>query len=444
MNDATLTTLVQRVRGLVTGDGLKARIVRGGLGSAGIQAANRVLALALAIILARSLGAEGYGIYAYAFAIMSLLMVAAEAGVPTLLMREVAASQGREEWGLLRGALRRGVQFVGLVATSVSLLGLLVLWWWADALSVPVLYTTGLMLLVLPVAALCKTVAHAIRGLHRVVIGQAMDMLIRALVVLLIIAVVFLAWPVQRQPYIAMAAQLGGALVALIVGLLVLRRFLPSDSKTVLPEYRSSQWLKSALPFTLIGGAGVINTQADIIMLGWFMESEDVGVYRVASQGALFVTFGLQAAIAVLGPSFSSLYAAGDVKRLIRLYNKSTRIIALMTLPLVLIFVFAGREILDVTFGPVYVNGAPALAILSIGYFANISFGAIGTLLQMANQERATAYILWFTGALNILMNFILIPVYGLVGAAVSTSITVFLYHAALWSRYMRVVRTEV
>lgn len=141
----------QRLRTLPCGDSLKAQLIRGTLGSAGIQAANRILALTLGIVLARALGVTGYGVYAYALAIMSLLMVIAEAGVPTLLMREVAASHGRAEWSLLRGALRRGGQFVGLVATSVSTFGLLVLFWMADTLSLPVLYTTGFMLLVLPI-----------------------------------------------------------------------------------------------------------------------------------------------------------------------------------------------------------------------------------------------------------------------------------------------------
>ena len=114
--------------GFFTSKSLKAQLIRGGLGTAGVQPSNRLLMLALGIVLALNLGPDGYGVYAYAFAIMSLLMVTAEAGVPTLLMREVAASLGRAEWGLLRGALHRGTQFVALAATTVSLIGLLVLW----------------------------------------------------------------------------------------------------------------------------------------------------------------------------------------------------------------------------------------------------------------------------------------------------------------------------
>lgn len=408
-------------------------MVRGGLGSAGIQAANRVLTLALGIILARSLGAEGYGVYTYAFAIMSLLMVLAEAGVPTLLMREVAASLGREDWGLLRGALIRGGQFVGLVAICVSIIGLIVLWWWADSLSEPVLYTTALMLLVLPGSALCKTIAHALRGLHHVVLGQAVNMLIRPLLVVLLVGIGFLLWPDLRQPQYAMAAQLIGVAVVLLVGILFLRRFLPAQGKTATPEYRSREWLKSALPFTLIGGAGIINNHADIIMLGWFTGSEDVGIYRVAVQGATLVAFSLQVVNAVVAPQFSRLFTQGEMVRLQRLVTRSSQVILLVALPIALAFILAGGVIVTWVFGREYSAAYAPLAILAVGQLLNASFGAVGSLLQMTGHQGVTARILWRTAILNIILNAIMIPLVGMFGAALSTAVCLFAWHFLLY-----------
>ena len=433
-----ITHLPRKFRTFISGDGLRARLIRGGLGSAGIQAANRVLTLALGLVLARWLGPDGYGIYAYAFAIMSLLMVVAEAGVPTLLMREVAASHGRAEWGLLRGALRRGAQLVVLAASVVSLTGLVVLWWFADSLRPEVLYTTALMLLVLPVSALCKTVAHAMRGLHRVVVGQAVDMLIRPLLVLIIVAVVFLAWPDQRQPQVAMAAQLLGALVVLLIGVLVLRRFLPDKARKADPEYKSRQWLKSALPFTLIGGAGVINNQADILMIGWFMDSGDVGIYRVAVQGATLVAFGLQAANAVVAPQFSRLYAQGDMVRLQRLVTISARVILFVALPLAAAFVLAGGEIVGWMFGNQYVAAHQPLAILAVGQLINAGFGSVGFLLNMTGHEGITARILWQTAIVNVVMNVLLIPSFGTAGAAIASAFSLILWNALLYRQVRR------
>lgn len=425
-------SLHQAVRTVLSGDHLKARLIRGGLGSAGIQAANRVLALALGIVLARSLGAEGYGVYAYAFAIMSLLMVVAEAGVPTLLMREIAASHRREEWGLLDGALRRGAQFVVLVGSGVAILGLLVLWWFVDSLPAPVIYTTALMLLVLPVSALCKTVANALRGLHRIVIGQAIDLLIRPLLVLMLIGFGFLFWPELREPYYAMAAQFVGAAIVLLIGVFSLRHLLPRVAKQTGPQYRSRDWLRSTLPFMLIGGAGIINNQADIIMLGWFLTPAEVGVYRVATQGALLVTFVLQASHALLGPYFSQCFAANQHDLLGQLYKKSSRVIFLLTVPIFAGLVLFSEPLISFVFGANFSDASSPLVILCIGYLLNIYFGPVGLVLQMTGYERFTAKVLWKTSAMNIALNLALIPLYGALGAASATAVSVVSYHAML------------
>lgn len=429
----SLRARFDRVLAQSQGDGLRARLIRGGLGSAGIQAVNRVLALALGIVLARTLGAEGYGVYAYAFALMSLIMVAAEAGVPTLLVREVAASEGRGEWGRLRGVLRRAGQFVALASTTIAVLGLLVLWWLADSLTPAVLYTTTLMLLVLPLSAGAKTVVHAMMGLNRVVIGQAVDMLVRPAMVLALVGTVFLLWPDWQQPQIAMAAQLLAAVVALILGWLILRRLTPGEARTAPPVYQSRDWLRSALPFTLIGGAGIINNQTDIIMLGWFTGSEQVGIYRVAMQGAMLVAFSLQVVNAVVAPQFSRLYAQGDMVRLQRLVTQSAQVILLAALPMALAFILAGGVAVAWVFGGEFAAAHLPLAILAAGQLVNAGFGSVGFLLNMTGHENLVARILWQTALLNIALNAALIPFYDMDGAAVATAVSLTTWNLLLY-----------
>lgn len=425
----------RHIHHLITGDGLKARLIQGVMGIAGIQAANRLLALALGILLARTLGAEGYGIYAYAFALMSLLMVAAEAGVPTLLMREVATSHGRGEWGLLRGVLRRAGQFVALTATTISLLGLLVVWGLADSLTQAVLYTTTLMLLLLPLSAGAKTVAYAMRGLQRVLIGAAVDELLRPMLVLMLLGSVFLFWPSWQKPHVAMAAQLVVAMVVLLVGWLILRRQTPALARTARPVYKSRDWLRSALPFTLIGGAGVINSNTDIIMLGWFTGAEEVGIYRVAVQGAALVALSIGVVSAVVAPHFARFYAQGDKVRLQRLVTRSAQVILLTALPIALSFIIAGGVIVAWVFGTEFAAAHTPLAILAGGKLISVSFGLVGTLLTMTKYETNAARILWQTAVLNVVLNVLLIPLFGMNGAAFATAISLVILNLIFYQQ---------
>jgi O-antigen/teichoic acid export membrane protein len=427
---------LNRVLAQSRGDGLRARLIRGGLGSAGVQALNRIVGVAMGVVLARGLGAEGYGTYAYAFAIMSLLMVAGEAGVPTLLMREVASAHGQQRWGLLRGALIRSGQLVLLASVSIAIIGLLLLWAMADHLSAAQFYTTLLMLLVLPLAALGKAIASAMQGLHRVVVGQAVGTLLRPLLVLVGVGSLFLLVPAMRQPQYAMAVQFAAAGAVLLVGGWMLSRYLPAVSRTEPVEYQSRQWLKSALPFTLIGGALIINNQADIIMLGWFGSAADVGVYRVAVQGAtLVVAVSLHVVSAVAAPHFARLHAQDDMEKLQRLVTASARVALLTSLPVALTFILAGGTIAGWAFGGEFVASHLPLAILAFAYLASAAFGPIGALLTMTGSERHVARTLWQTALLNVVLNGLLIPFYGMVGAAVASAISLLIWNAMLFVR---------
>lgn len=417
-----------RLFGVFRGDGLRARLIRGALGSAGVQAASRFLALGLSVILARTLGPEGYGIYAYAFAIMSLLMVAAEAGVPTLLMREVAAAEARGNWGHLRGALRRGVQFVALVSVIIAAVGLITMALLEDGMAPASLYTIALMLLVLPVVAIAKTFGHALWGLHRVVTAQIVLSIITPALAITFVSGVFIFWPTIRSPSAAMAAQLAAALTTLIIAAVLLKRAMPAATHRVAPEFQSREWLRSALPFILIGGAGFINTQTDIIMLGWFAEPEEVGIYRVAVQGALLVpAMTLYIGNAILAPLFARLNAQGDTAQLQHIVTRAARVILSVAMPLILLLMLAGEPAIVWLFGVEFASAYRPFLILAATQLAVIGFGQVDFLLSMTGHERTINRVLWQTACLNVLLNAALIPYFSSNGAALATSASLLL-----------------
>ena len=412
---------------------LRGRLIRGGAGSAIVQALNRLIALAVGIALARGLGAEGYGIYAYAFALMSVLMVPAELGMPVLLVREVAAHVARADWAHVRGICIRGTQVVLAASTAISFIAALLVWRFGDSIPADQRQTLLLVLLLLPLSALSKTFASVLQGLQHVVIGQAVEALLRPTLMLLGVLVLFAAAPGMCLPQYAMAVQVVVVAAVLFTSLLLLIRYLPDAARTTKGKHRTREWLTNAIPFTLIGGAGIINNQVDILMLGYFRPSGDVGIYRVAVQGSVLVAFGLQAVTAVVAPQFARLYAQGDLARLQRLITMSARVVFITALPVVLIFVLAGGTIAGMVFGPEFVASHYPLAILSVGQLINTLFGPVGALLQMVGYENITARMIIITALLNIPLNAFFIHFYGATGAAMATAICVGLLHLFLF-----------
>lgn len=419
---------------------LRGQLVRGGAGSALIQMINRLLALALGIVLARCLGAEGYGVYTYAFALLSLLMVFAELGMPTLLIREVAAMDARQDWTHLRGVLVRGFQIVFTVAMALTAIAALVLWQRSEGMWTPQGKTIAWMLALLPLVALTKSMTAALQGLQHVLKAHAVEMLVRPFLVLLGVVFLFRFVPDMRLPQYAMAVQLVAAIALLCVTAVALYRYLPQPVHATTAQYQTRQWLASAMPMTLIGGACIINNQTDILMLGFFRSSEDVGVYRVAVQGAVMVAFGLQAANAVIAPQFARLYAQGDQARLQRLVTASARVILLSALPVALTFILAGGMIAGWIFGPEFAKSHTPLAILAAGQLINAAMGSMGFLLNMTGHERDVARTLLMTAGLNILLNLALIPTFGMAGAASATAVSLVLWSILLY----RIVKRRI
>jgi O-antigen/teichoic acid export membrane protein len=186
------------------------------------------------------------------------------------------------------------------------------------------------------------------------------------------------------------------------------------------------------LPLSLVGGMHIVQNQADIVMLGLFASSGEVGVYRAVTQSAALVVFFLTAINLAVGPYISQLYTAGDTERLQLLARNSARLILAFALPVASTFVLFGKEILVFAFGPDYGVGEVPLAMLCGGQIVNAATGPLGMLMNMTGNERDTARGTAVGVLSNILLNLLLIPQFGMNGAAAATAISVLVLNGIL------------
>lgn len=167
-------------------------------------------------------------------------------------------------------------------------------------------------------------------------------------------------------------------------------------------------------------------------MLGMFRSAEEVGLYRGAFQLATLVAFPLQAMNYVLAPHFARLWVQSEFKRLQRIVTISARAVFAISLPLAILFICAGNPIMGGLFGEEFASGGVALAILCFGQLLNAGMGAVGSLLNMTGLERRSAEAVAVAAIANVLLNLWLIPVWGINGASLATTISLF-----VWNLYM-------
>lgn len=427
---ARFADLLRRMQG----KGLTGQLLRGGVGSIVIRVANVFLGMALAVVLARSLGPEGYGIYAFVFSLVSILAIPAQFGVPRLVVRETARAHVKGDWSCMRGMWRWATAVV--VGLSLLLVGLGVLTGllWGDRFSDLQQATFFWGLLLVPLIALGNLRGAALQGLRRVVLGQLPEQILRpGLLCLLLLAAI---WWRDHEVTAAQAMGLHGAAagVAFVVGALLLYYSHPAPLRAnPQPTYKSRDWFMATWPLALTAGMQQINKNTDIIMLGYFLTAEDVGIYRVAVQGATLVVFGQQALSMFVSPYYARLHAQGDALRLQRLVTFSARAAFFTALPLVLVFVLWGTGIVRLLFGINYVNAYMPLLILGVGQLINAMFGHVGLLLNMTGHERDTTRGMAIAAGSNVLLNLVFIPLWGMNGAAMATAITLVIWNFILW-----------
>lgn len=407
----------------------------GAFGTIALKLLSVLLGLLLAIILARTLGPSAYGVYAYVFALTSLIAIPAQLGLPALLVRETARAQVGAEWSLMKGLWHWATFFVGIASiflvVLVTLLGLI----YSNQFSSIELTTFAFGVAMIPFIALANLRSAALRGLRHVVMGQFPEMVVRpGVLVLLLLMVGFFSFPINLTSAHAMGLHMMAAVVSFIVAAFMLRRVRPLGLvEASKPIYASGVWLAAAWPLALISGMQLINQNTDIIMLGFFRSVDEVGVYKVAVTGASLVALGLQAITMAISPHFARLHVQGDMERLQRLVTLSTRAILLFSLPVVFILVFFGDVVLLRVFGKEYVSGQLPLAILAVGQLVNAAMGSVGMLLIMSGHERETARAVGIAAIVNVILNFTFIPPFGVIGAAVATAITVMIWNLLMW-----------
>lgn len=424
--------LSQRAMAGDSGDGLKRRLIKGATGSLGLRLLNTGLTYSTSILLARVLGTADYGTYVYVTTWVILLSIPATLGLDRLLIREIATYQAQASWPLMRGLFEWSRRTVVINATIVALFAAFLTWLLLAANPDPtILFTFWVGFITLPLNALRATRAAVMQGLQHVVTGQIPEMLIQpALLITLTGCAYWLLHGKLEAPH-SMGVSVLAAVGSISIGEVFLRRVIPIDTQQATPAYRDHEWMQSALPMMMISGMYLIQNRTDALMLGAIQGNAAVGIYSVASRGAEFISFVLLAVNMSLGPAIAKLYAQGNLEKLQSLITKSSRMTLLLSLPVWLGFTVFGYWFL-LLFGPDFVQGQRCLVILGFAQIINIGTGPVNLLLVMSGHQNNAAITVALTSLISVVLNAILIPQFGIEGAATATAISIALQNIIL------------
>jgi O-antigen/teichoic acid export membrane protein len=226
--------------------------------------------------------------------------------------------------------------------------------------------------------------------------------------------------------------------MAALIALYLAYRAVPDLSGPSEPMYRSV--LLFSLPLVAVQGMGFLNSNIDVYMVGYFMQSPDLGVYNIALQlgnllTAVVATFGF-----LLPPVLTRLHKNNKPEQMRRTFQVLTKWIVIIGLPAFIVLFFAPKFVIGTLFGENYARGALALQVLAAGKLFAMLMGLNGQALIALGDNKVVSYIVFCQTFVNVAANVLLIPIFGFVGAAagIAASIVVgdVLGAAVLYRRY--------
>jgi O-antigen/teichoic acid export membrane protein len=274
------------------------------------------------------------------------------------------------------------------------------------------------------------------KGLKLVVLGLMPEMLIVPVIVIFLIGFFYLFIDKNLTASWIIGAKLIATSITFIIGVYLLNKALPKPVKHAKYEYQTKFWFNKLLPFMLLGGMYVITSRSSILMLGTIIGTDAAGLYGPVDRGVQLLAFVLTAINSILAPNIASLYAENNIQAIQKMVTQTSRIMFLSSLPIAIGLIFFGHWYL-LLFGSEFTQAHTALIILSIGQLFSIATGSVGILLTMTGHENYSVLSNSSNVLLNIILNFLWIPQWGINGAAAATAMSTILVNVlkVIWVR---------
>ena len=186
---------------------------------------------------------------------------------------------------------------------------------------------------------------------------------------------------------------------------------------------RTFDLIKTATPLLFSGLFLYLMNWTNTIMLGIMTDAEQVGIYNIAYKVGSVGFLVIVSVSTIITPKMAELYGKGELTELRKLTHNSTRLIAILSVPIVLLLIFLSKFILSF-FGSEVVAGSNTLIIVSLGVLFSAMAGNVDQILNMTNNQNILRNITIFCFFVNVLLSYFLIPLYGIEGAATSSLIT--------------------
>jgi O-antigen/teichoic acid export membrane protein len=435
-----VASILAQTVNIMSSQGERERTQRNAIAAFGVRCASAGLLYLSQIVLARWMGGYEYGIYVFVWTWVLILGGISHLGLNLATIRLAPVYRETGEWTRLRGLIRGGRMLALATSTFVMMIGLAGVWLLQDRIESHFVLPIYLALVCIPLYTLTDMQDGIGRGHAWMGLALLPPYVLRPVLLLAAMTAAYVSG-LPMNAATAAAGAIIGTWGAGIIQTIMINRKLAKSIPTGPREYAFGSWLKTSLPLLVILGCELVLQNADVLVISRYMSPEDVGVYFAAGKTMALIMFVHYAVGSAVANKFAALNARGDKENLRAFVKDAVNWTFWPSLAGAVLLLALGKPLLWL-FGPQFDAGYPVMGILVIGFLFRSSMGPAEFLLNMLGEQALCATVLTACALLDIALNFALVPVYGLTGAAAATSISLMM--AALMNSIVVWRRLEI
>jgi len=389
-----------------------------------IAFAIRIFSAAIAfvsqIILARLMGEFEYGVFVFVWVIAIILGNLSCLGFHTAVIRFLPQYRNAGADEAIIGLAATARIFAMISATLIAATGIAAIHFLGDRIEAHYVQPLFIGAFVLPMIALGDVLDGTARANGWAVHALSPTYIVRPLLILCFVAgAIWLGRMADANT--ALVAALAATYLTTLAQFLVVTTRLQKRFPAQRVEIHVKTWLMVAFPIFLIEGFYFMLTNADVIIVGIYLPPEKVAVYFAAAKTMALVHFVYFAVKAAAAQRFSALVSGTDRTALARFARQTVHWTFWPSLLVGGVVIAAGPFLLSL-FGPSFQAGHLIMVILFAGILTKAMIGPGEVLLTMAGKLKICATIYAVALTANLGLNVLLIPLWGLHGAAAATA----------------------
>jgi O-antigen/teichoic acid export membrane protein len=399
--------------------------IKSTIGSAGLSGIGILFAfgvrLITSIVVTRFLGPSLYGIFVLGSTVSAVGQIFAISGLERGVQRFVSFYRGRERPEQVRRTIVLGTLITAVISPFITAC----LYFLAAPIAIRIFRNPDMVIVMqilvfsIPFGAIGAVWLHAIQGYkkigHQVLVE---DFLAPSIQLGLMVFVLLLGGKLKGISWASVLA----AVVTSIFALFFLKKHFSIWEKTKF--FYNWELVSFSIPLFFVNILNFLLNRADVLMLGYFRAASEVGIYFIAFRIALLVQFPLNAFGPIFGPTMSEFFGRNEIKKMEEFYKVTTKWVLSLSIPVFITVFLYSSQILSM-FGPHFGAGSSAVAILGLAQFINCGVGHAGLLIVMSGHPRVNLINSLILLCCNILLNYLLIPRYGLLGTAIATGTSI-------------------